>query len=363
MARTDSPEPPAAGPVAVSRFEYNLLRLLRFLVGHLPAEQAVNLLSGKMVCPPCLSAGSVRVAEDMLAKGCVLYLVTSGGWRAEPFLRADKPTGGRVWERVPLAERELTFGPHAVSFLMWLTAERVTDTKEKWDVPAGSTSPADDLFFAMAHENLKADPGVAGAVAEKRAFRDNPLCRLMSPADFATADPPAFDRWMTGPRAVMLECLQPRLADIWVRSERAKGQIDDWKRMRQVGTAEDATLRAYLAACDRAGRTDLARFVLSTAKAVLRQPDLTPEYWTGGLKDAGPPRLADRLDIVRSALAVPRQMDALQGWDRSARAVGYFDDQYQASQLWKQTWEAANGDALAAAARRVLERVEPLRTG
>jgi hypothetical protein len=52
----------------------------------------------------------------------------------------------------------------------------------------------------------------------------------------------------------------------------------------------------------------------------------------------------------------------LQRWERKARSVGYFDEDYQASQLWKADWEAADGDETAARAHRVLEQLEPLRT-
>ena len=41
MATTDSPtSPPDRQPV--SRFEFNLLRLLRFVLGHMPPEQSLN---------------------------------------------------------------------------------------------------------------------------------------------------------------------------------------------------------------------------------------------------------------------------------------------------------------------------------
>jgi hypothetical protein len=357
MATTDSPP-------AVPRFEFNLLRLLRFVLGHMPAEQAANYLSARLPCPPCLSAVCVRLAEDTIAKAAVLHLVRAGGWRRDKFLRGSKPVAGRVWERVPLAGRQLTFSRHPMAFMMWLTAEKPTDTKEAWDAPPNDLTPADELFFAMTFEAAKADPAVAAVLAEKRAFRQNPLCRLAFPADFATTDdpPPAFDPWTTGTRAVILECLQPALAGRWVRSERAKGQIGDWRQMRQVGVAEDQTLRAFLTACDKAGRPDLARFVLETAKAILNQPGLAANFWVGGLQGSGPPRLADRLETQRTALALPRQMDTLQAWDRRARSIGYFDDEYPASQLWKEEWEAARGDALAATARSVIEQLEPLRT-
>ena len=56
------------------------------------------------------------------------------------------------------------------------------------------------------------------------------------------------------------------------RSERAKGQIGDWKRMRQQGRAEFAALTAFLAAAEKAARPDLARFVLQDARGALRRP-------------------------------------------------------------------------------------------
>lgn len=347
------------------RFEFNLLRLLRFVLGHMPPEQAQNYLTTKLPCPPCLSAAAVRIAEDTVAKALVLHLVRAGGWRRETHLRAGTPAAGRVWERIPLTERELTFSKHPLAFLMWLTAEKVTDTREAWDVPAGSLTPADELFFAVAYDHLKAEPAAAAVLAERRAFRDNPLCWLTNPADFAApgeVTPPAFDPLTAGVRAVILECLNPDLAQRWIRSERGRGQIDDWKRMRATGTTLNRTLGDFLAACGKAGRPDLARFVLTAARAILGQPGLTPQYWTGGLHGQGPPRLADRLETQRAAVVLPRHVGTLQGWDRQARAVGYWDEGYQASQVWKADWERAGGDALTATAHRILEQLEPLRT-
>jgi len=115
-----------------------------------------------------------------------------------------------------------------------------------------------------------------------------------------------------------------------------------------------------LAAAAAARRWDLARFVLRT-NATLLQSELTPVFWTGGLQGSGPPRLADRLDTQRSALAVPRQMEILEEWQQRAVYVGYFDEGYQASQMWKKEWEAADGDRVAARARHAFEMLEPLR--
>ena len=87
----DAPPEPAdpSGPPAVSRFEYNLLRLLRFAVGHMPIEQALGLIAAKQVPPPCLSAVCVKLAEQTLATAGVLALVKGGGWRADTFLTGE----------------------------------------------------------------------------------------------------------------------------------------------------------------------------------------------------------------------------------------------------------------------------------
>lgn len=362
-----TPPPKPAGPPAVSRFEYNLLRLLRFVLGAMPAEQARSLITTEFAAaPPCLTRTCVRLAQDTLAKGAVLHLVRAGGWRRDRYLRNGTPAEGRVWDRQPIAARELAFGPHPIGFLMWLTAEKPASTKRNWDAPAAELTPADELYFALALDALRGMDEAGAGLAKKAVFAGNPLCWLQAPGDFADADdprPPDFAACFTGVRAVILECLQPRLAQRWTRSERGKGQVGDWRTMRGLGRAEHATLSAYLAAAEAAGRTDLARFVLRTAEAVLGTPgDLTPAYWTGGLQGTGPQRLVERLETQRLALALPRQMETLRRWDRQARSVGYFDDGYAASQLWKADWDRAGGDALAARASGLLAQLDPLST-
>ena len=316
--------------------------------------------------PDCLTAAAVDLVKDSLAKGGVLYLVRAGGWRDDRYLRNGKPTGGRVWDRIPLDERPLEFSRHVVEFLMWATAEKVHDTKAGWDAPPDELTPADDLFFWLAFDACRSDPDLVAVLRYKKAFQRNPLCWISYPGDLSdgTTEPdlPDFAPLFTGERAVFLECLQPHLTDRWLRSERAKGQIGDWKRMRQQGRAEHAALRTFLEAAEAANRTDLARFVLATNSGLF-QTDLTPLFWTGGLQGSGPPRLADRLDTQRAALAIPRQMEVMEGWQDRARSVGYFDDDYQASQSWKQDWEAADGDRVATRAREAVAMLEPLRAG
>ena len=355
------------GPPSVSRFEYTLLRLLRFVYGAMPAEQARQLVEAEYApAPPCLTRTCVELAQETLAKGTVLYLVRAGGWRRDRYLRAGEPARGRAWERAPLGERALAFGPHPLGFLMWLTAAKPAAPGAAWDAPPDELTPADQLFFALALDALAPFEGVAAALVKREAFRRNPFCWLFSPALFAQAGPelaPDFGDCFAGVRAVILECLQTRLGERWARSERSKGQIADWRAMRGVATAERAALSRYLASAERAGRYDLARFVLHAARATLGgRADLSVAFWTGGLQSGPPQRLADKIETQRLALAVPAQLETLGRWDRHAQSVGYFDEGYAASQLWKADWDAAGGPNLARRAGDLLASLDPLHT-
>jgi hypothetical protein len=354
---------PPDGPKQVSRFEYNLLRILRFIVGHWPADQGMQLMRTPLPRPDCLSAGAVELAKDTLAKACVLLLVRQGGWRNDRFLRDNVPVAGRVWERSPLEERSLVFSRAVLEFLIWATAEKVHDTKTAWDAAPQALTPADELFFWLAFDATRIDPDILVALRRKEAFRRNPLCWISFPGDMVGSDEvnlPNFAPLFEGQRAIILEGIQTHLEHRWIRSERMKGKIGDWKAMRQQGRAEFASLQAFLAAAEKANRADLARFVLRSNSALFTG-DMTPAFWTGGLQGSGPPRLADRLDAQRSALALPRQMETLERWQERAQSIGFFDSDYQASQLWKYEWEASRGDQVASRARAVIEMLEPLR--
>ncbi|QEL13998.1 hypothetical protein [Limnoglobus roseus] len=356
---------PLPSPRSVSKFEADLLTVLRFLLGRVDARHGLHLVTTKHDSPPpCLSPNCVHLVQDSLAKGVVLYLTRAGGWRDEKFLERGQPTGGRVWNRVPLDSRKLTFSAPVLGFLTWLTAEKPDAAHDKWPAVTDPT-PADELFFALAYQQLRVEPAVRNVLKVRNAFAKNPFCWLVWPADFVLEgepQPPDFAPLFTGTRAAMLECLQPVLTHRWIVRERQKHEITDWRVMQQTGAAETAMLTTFLAAAEKANRPDLARFVLRTLSAVYRGQTPDVNFWTGSLTVNPPPRLADRVAIRRNALAFPQQAETLARWDRVARSVGYFDEEYAASQLWKEEYEAANGTDAAAKSKRVLDQLDPLKT-
>jgi hypothetical protein len=350
-----------APPRTVTPFEGKLLRLLRCFVRNVPPEQALPHVLERNPRPAKLSRACVELVEDTLAKGCMLFLARAGGWRRERFLRGGRPRAGRLWERSDPAELALTFSRHALEFLLWVTAQKPGDSDPPLTLPDAELTPADRLLLLLAYDALR-DTEAGPALLAKPAFARHGLVRLAFPEDTTALEEsdPDFAPWMTGLGAAILEAVQPWLADRWVRLERGKAQVGDWKALAALGQAQERVLTAFTDAAERADRPDLVRFVLHSA-GVLLAPDLPAAFFFSGLQGTGPPRLADRIEVHRRALALPRHLGRLAAWVRRARGVGYLDDGYAVSQLWLADWERLRGDELAARAEGLLRQVEPLK--
>lgn len=342
----------------VSRFEANLLRILHFFLGKVPREQALPLLLAGQAAPRCLSADAVALIEDSLAKGCTLLLAKAGGWRRERFLRAGHIAEGRLWERTPPVELGLDFSRHALDFLVGLTTVKLPEA-QPWNVPEEEVTVGDWLLFHMAHEALR-EVELCQPLRSSSALAQNALCRLTYPEDFAPdLAPPDFAPWTAGLGACILEALQPVLAQRWLTAERNKSRLLDWRQLSAIGRSQELVLNAFLTAAEEAGRRDLARFLLRTLGRLLT-PDATAEMWGVGSVRGGP-RMADRLATTQAALALVRQAERFQRWERRARGVGYFDEDYAASQLTKTDWERCGGDDLFVRAQAIIRATDPLR--
>jgi FtsH ternary system domain X6 len=368
---TDNPP-----PKVVSRFEANLLRILRFFLKHVPAEQAMRLVHDRIDRPKCLSADAVHLVRDSLAKGCVLYVARAGAWKRDRFLRDGSPKFGRLWERSPVERLTLSFSKHALDFLIWITASRPKEERPVWRTEDKNLTVADRLLLFLAYEALRTDTDLAAVLRSSPAFSMNALIWLAYPNDFAgePLDVPAFDVWLTEPGNLILEALQPVFEHRWLEIERSKGQIGDWSLLHQQGQVQLQLMEAFTQAVDSAGRRDLVRFLMVVMSRVLATPDMAPTFWTGGLQGTGPQRLADRLEAQRSALAVLRQAERLRGWERAARRSGYLDEDYEASKFWLSEWERFGPppepgkekqtfSVFVDRADRVLQQLEPLRVG
>lgn len=348
---------------SVSRFEANLLRLLWYFLHREPAERALPLLDNRCTAPKCLNGNAVNLVTDALAKGIVLLLARRGGWRRERFLRGDRAVAGRLWERTPPAELGLTFSTHTLEFLIWITAQRPGDKNPPWHPPEENLTLGDRVLLYLAHEGLRnAGEGLGAAkLRTEQPFVQHGLCWLTFPEDYSAAPTgarPNFVPWTNGTGACMLEALQPELAHRWIEVESAKERIVEPQQMRVLGLSQERVLMAFLDAVEQAGRMDLARFLLHAA-VVLVGPHAHAGMWTARLQMSGL-RVADRAATYQAATIFLRTLDRLQTWERRARGVGYFDEGYAASQLWKADWEQAQGDHLVERAHALIRQLDPM---
>lgn len=352
-------------PKMVSRFEANLLRIVRFFLKQAPAEQAMKLINDRIDRPKCLSAAVVELVKDSLSKGCILYLVRAGAWKRDQFLRSGTPKFGRLWERTPVERLTLEFSLQSLDFLIWITAHRAKEQSPIWHARTQNLTVADWLLFFLAYEAMRGDAELSAALRTSPAFAANALIWLAYPNDFVgeIQPVPALDIWLTESGSLVLEALQPVLENRWLEIERNKGQVGDWALLNRQGQVQGRVSDAFTNAVDRAGRRDLVRFLLVVLSRVLATPDMAPTFWTGGLQGAGPPRMAERIETQRNALAVLRTAERFRAWERSARQSGYLDEDYATSKFWLGEWERFDFNTIADRAERVLQQVEPLRIG
>jgi hypothetical protein len=348
----------------VSHFEANLLRLLWYFLAREPPERALPLLENRCAAPPCLHRNAVHLIQDALSKGCVLLLARRGGWRRERFLRGDRVVEGRLWERTPPVDLGLTFSAHTLRFLIWITANRPGDSERGWSAAEQELTLGDRLLLYFAHEGLRkvAEGLGAPALRTRQPFVRHALCWLAFPEDYAASPVgarPNFTPWTNGVGAAMLEAMQPELARRWIEVESSKERLTDPQAMRVLGLAQERALTAFLDAIERVGRMDLARFLLQAA-ATLLGPHAHAGMWTAKLNLTGQ-RVADRAATYQAATIFLRMLDRLQTWERRARNVGYFDEGYAASQLWKADWDRVQGDRLIERVRAIVQQLDPMR--
>jgi hypothetical protein len=255
----------------------------------------------------------------------------------------------------------LAFSELVPRFLIWLTARNPAGKNPHWPVlDRGQLTVGDQFFFYLSFGMLRGTEGER-FFSSKELFFKNGLCRLAYPENFLHAAREKrvdLGEWMSDSGVAMVEALQSDLIERWLQIEKSKAQIADWEQMQALGRSQELVLVSLLEAADRVGRRDLARWLLSTLHALLPENPRV-EWWTGGLRSAGP-RLMDRSVTHRAALVLLRLLGRLKEWDNQARAVGYFDEGYVASQLWKSDWESWQGDVLAERAAALLRQTEPL---
>lgn len=344
----------------VSTFEQSLLTIARTLTGQVPLDDSLFLFRREHPRPSCLSRAAVELLEDTLAKGVILRLA-SLGWQEGRTLREGSVVSGRLWERVPLEHRQLHFSGQTVELLMWMTAENLQRPGLPWRHDPQSLTLGDELLLLLAMMALE-ETQCVGPLLAQQAFREQPLIRLLYPDQFLERkynSGGGFSPWLTERSSWVLEALQPLLVERWSRLERSKRDTSSRKLLLQLGHRQKDILTEFLDAIDAAGRRDLARFLLVMADRMLAPPQ--PEkVWFANLDVRGA-SLQIREEAYRSGLSVLESLARLADWQRQAVGIGYYDEGYAASQLWKSQWEVLRGDVACERAAALVRNFTSLR--
>lgn len=343
----------------VSEFEARLLRILRCLMHHMTVEQALSLLVKPIKRPRCLSRNCVELVQDGLSKGVTEWLARSG-WTNSRFLRNGDVVSGRLWERHSADTLQLSFSKNSMELLIWLTSANFAEPRSQADLDVRELTLGDRLFMLMTFSAIRSTLG--GPVLMKQpGFASHGLIGLMFPSDvgvMAGKSEPDLKFWCLPDHCWVLESLQAGLAHQWFRIERNKRESSNDRDMRRVGKFQAKVLRNLFDAAEKSGRKDVCLFLLTAGRHLLRT--LSSDRWFDRL-DVGHLRMADRASVYRAALAFFHGTDRLHHWTQQAQATGFYDDDYQASQLWKSEWESLEGDHLVRQARSIIERVDPVR--
>ncbi len=344
----------------LNRFEHDLLRIAYCLVGQASRAEALPLMRGGIPRPACLDRDTIELLQAALAKG-VVRLLARQGWQRERFLRGEQPVEGRLWQRWRPEELGMAFSVASLELLIWLTTRHAPDLPSRRAARKRPETTLGDRFIAFLAFRAVENTPVAEEMRRLPAVVDNSLCRLAFPQEFADGSHPSSDwsPWITGPGVPVFEALQQELGQRWVRIEENKMQSTRVENILNVGLAQRRVLEGLLDALERAGRRDLARFLLMAGSRLLRG-GLPADALLARIDRKGM-TMGQRAAVSAAAFAFLRIYERLEQWEQQARSVGYFDEGYAASQLWKADWERFGGAAACDAVRAIIRQSDPLR--
>lgn len=319
-------------PPMVAASEAEIVAMARALTAP-HAQDMWTLLASSRSMPPKVGPRCAELVGDALAQ------IWPALWRREgakpgASIRAGKVIRGRGWERHPPSALE--FSPFTFALLRWLV-----------EVPlAAGTAPnllatpvvTGDQVVAYLALSASADTPAQLSIARSSKVALAPLAWLGF-AHVLPGEPPASSTWdelVTGPGAVVLEALQHDLAKRWRTIELTKRAVTDPETLIALGRAQDLTLTVFMDACSRAGRRDLAGFVI---EAMVRLLGMQVAPFPTSLDRSRP--LSVRTAARKASGALLRGLETWLRWDREHRGIRFLDDDYEASQLLLMRFERA----------------------
>ena len=325
---------------AVAASEADLIATARVLI----APQAFDVwavLCRSRKLPPCFGETCAALLADTLRQVWPALLRRGG--------TAPDRSGRRLWERHPLVP--LSHSSTSVSFLRWLTATPFAAPPSAIEtLPAMPMTLGDQVLIYLALDAAAGTPA-QHTLAMQPLVRDAPLAWLGFAHLFELAPAATmFDGLVHGGGAVVVEALASEIARRWQATELTKRALTSPTTLIDLGRAQDGTLQAFMGACDRRHRRDLAVFVLDAAAPLLAR-DIAPL----------PPRLDPTAPLsVRTAAraaagALLRGVMRWSEWDQQHRGVRFIDDDYARAQQLLASFERIGSAGVERAAQWLAE--------
>lgn len=302
----------------VSPDEYRVVSMARALVDR-PTGPVRPLLQHSHLPLDYLSGDARFLIDEALAIGWVEVLARAGGWR-----RRD---GGRLWHRH--RDVSMSFSQFAPRLCSWLVEASMDSGR-----PALGAQPetAGDRLLCFLAARLGVDAGCPRLLGES-ALAGTWLVQLGFAGELARIapeiEPAALDLGDPAERLV-LDGLGDALARRLVEIERGKQRLGDLAAAVALGRIQAAALERLDGALG--DHLELGRFVLEAAAEIAAAP---PAYG----QSTGPGSIAERSAARAAAAAFIRSLERWRRRAEAARAVRFFDDDYERSQRTLRLWE------------------------
>lgn len=322
--RRDGDDGDDGGPPAIAASEAALVTMARALVAP-HAYDAWLVLGTSRAMPPKIGPSCARLLEDALRQ--IWPALWRRGVRPGASLAGVEVVRGRGWQRhapAPLHHTGAT-----LQLLRWLVAEPLAGAASTIArLPAAPLALGDQVAIYLALAFAAGMPA-QHAIARESMVRAAPLAWLgFAHVMTGEPDPAGFAELATGAGAIVVEALADELAARWRGVELYKRALTDPAELTALGVRQDATLRAFMAACAHARHRDLAGFVIDAAAPHVARR-LLPVAATLDPDTSLSDRLAARVGAGALLRAVARWAE----WDREHRGVRFMDDDYAAAQL------------------------------
>ena len=346
----------------VAASEHDLIMMARAFVAPRQHDAWTRLCRSRQL-PPTIGSTCAMLVQETLSHVWPELWRRSGG-RSSNSVIDGRAVAGRGWERrVPVA---LEFSVATLKLLRWLIATPLTAAPSTV-APLLETSLTigDQVVIYLA---LDAATGTAAqpVLARQPQVRAAPLAwlgfahllgdpvpqrslgsstpgpapqRSLGSSTSGQPDDRGFDSLTHGAGAIVIEALTRELARRWNEVELGKRAMTDPAQLVALGAAQDAVLQAFMIACDKRKRRDLATFVLDAAVPLLAR-NLSPAPialdTTASLSARAGARLASG--------ALLRAVAQWQRWNEEHRAIRFIDDEYPAAQLLLRRFEKIGRD-------------------